>query len=190
MPSLHAYTSDPNIFWNAYNELHLWTENLCYLKLYSNWLNKLLWLVLFTWHRTKAIDSWELSCHSTHDLKTVSSDHNDNCSGQAESWGGHCWWWQLCLHPGEERICQGKDKTNVTISNTNYQVGKFTPESACEHPDAVKQLAIEFARAGADVTQTFTYGSTEGMLEDCAYTLCSKHLLVQVYCMHPHGYIT
>ena len=54
-------------------------------------------------------------------------------------------------------------KDNPAISES--QAGKFTPESACEHPAAVKQLAIEFARAGADVTQTFTYGSTEGMLE-------------------------
>ena len=42
--------------------------------------------------------------------------------------------------------------------------GKYTPESACEHPGAVRQLALEFARAGGDVTQTFTYGSTEGMM--------------------------
>ena len=62
--------------------------------------------------------------------------------------------------------------THLTLSITNYQVEKFTPESSLEHADAVKQLAIEFARAGADVTQTFTYGSTEGMLEDCAYTVC------------------
>ena len=40
--------------------------------------------------------------------------------------------------------------------------GKYTPEAACEHPGAVRQLALEFARAGGDVTQTFTYGSTEG----------------------------
>ena len=46
-----------------------------------------------------------------------------------------------------------------------YQLsGKYTPESACEHPGAVRQLALEFARAGGDVTQTFTYGSTEGMM--------------------------
>ena len=35
----------------------------------------------------------------------------------------------------------------------------------------MKQLAVEFARAGGDVTQTFTYASTEGMLEDCIYTV-------------------
>ena len=42
------------------------------------------------------------------------------------------------------------------------ETGKYTPEAACEHPGAVRQLALEFARAGGDVTQTFTYGSTEG----------------------------
>ena len=36
------------------------------------------------------------------------------------------------------------------------QAGNYTPESSVEHPDAVKQLAEEFARAGGDITQTFT----------------------------------
>ena len=49
----------------------------------------------------------------------------------------------------------------MKIENVNIS-GKYTPEAACEHPGAVRQLALEFARAGGDVTQTFTYGSTEG----------------------------
>ena len=50
-----------------------------------------------------------------------------------------------------------------TLEKRGYvQAGKYTPEAACEHPEAVRQLALEFARAGGDVTQTFTYGSTEG----------------------------
>ena len=54
---------------------------------------------------------------------------------------------------------------NYKYTNTNVQAGKYTPEAACEHPEAVRQLALEFARAGGDVTQTFTYGSTEGEIE-------------------------
>jgi len=58
-----------------------------------------------------------------------------------------------------------------TLEKRGYvKVGKFTPEAACEHPEAVRQLATEFARAGADVTQTFTYGTTEGMLAECKFT--------------------
>lgn len=73
------------------------------------------------------------------------------------------------LKAGE--VIVGDGSYVFTLEKRGYvKVGKFTPESACEHPDAVKQLAIEFARAGADVTQTFTYGSTEGMLEYCDYT--------------------
>eukprot|EP00092_Neocalanus_flemingeri_P007860 GFUD01008486.1.p1 GENE.GFUD01008486.1~~GFUD01008486.1.p1 ORF type:complete len:377 (+),score=101.44 GFUD01008486.1:169-1299(+) len=71
----------------------------------------------------------------------------------------------------EGEIIVGDGSYVFTLEKRGYvKAGKFTPESACEHPGAVKQLAIEFARAGADVTQTFTYGSTEGMLEGCAYT--------------------
>ena len=58
------------------------------------------------------------------------------------------------------QICPGMH----TQIHKYVQAGKYTPESACEHPGAVRQLALEFARAGGDVTQTFTYGSTEGNL--------------------------
>jgi betaine-homocysteine S-methyltransferase len=35
--------------------------------------------------------------------------------------------------------------------------GPYTPEVAIEHPDALKQLQIDFARAGAQVLQALTY---------------------------------
>jgi hypothetical protein len=35
-----------------------------------------------------------------------------------------------------------------------------------EHPAAVKQLAIEFARAGGDVTQTYTFFSDDIRLKE------------------------
>jgi len=73
------------------------------------------------------------------------------------------------LRAGE--VIVGDGSYVLTLEKRGYvKVGKYTPESACEHPGAVKQLAVEFARAGADITQTFTYGTTEGMLEFCDYT--------------------
>ena len=66
-----------------------------------------------------------------------------------------------------ERLAKGE----VIIGDGSYVVslekrcyvkaGRFTPEAACEHPEAVKQLGMEFAWAGGDVTQTFTYFTTE-----------------------------
>lgn len=37
------------------------------------------------------------------------------------------------------------------------QAGAFVPEVVLEHPEAVRQLHIEFARAGSDVMEAFTY---------------------------------
>ncbi|XP_071755821.1 betaine--homocysteine S-methyltransferase 1-like isoform X1 [Centroberyx gerrardi] len=45
------------------------------------------------------------------------------------------------------------------------KAGHWTPESAVEHPEAVRQLHREFLRAGADVIQTFTFYSSEDKLE-------------------------
>ena len=45
------------------------------------------------------------------------------------------------------------------------QAGCYTPESSVEHPGAVAALAEEFAWAGADITQTFTYYSRSGSSE-------------------------
>ena len=48
----------------------------------------------------------------------------------------------------------------------------FTPESAAEHPDAVHQLGVEFARAGADVTQTFSFWCHEDKLpKGCKFSV-------------------
>merc|ERR1719369_1338441 len=73
------------------------------------------------------------------------------------------------LRKGEAIV--GDGSYVFTLEKRGYVLaGKYTPEAACEHPEAVKQLALEFARAGADVTQTFTYGSNKGILEGCEYT--------------------
>ena len=53
-----------------------------------------------------------------------------------------------------------------------YQAGNYTPESSVEHPAAVEQLAEEYARAGGDITQTFTYYSRDvGTPEGCNLTV-------------------
>jgi len=46
------------------------------------------------------------------------------------------------------------------------KAGPWTPEATCENPAAVKQLHEEFARAGADVMQTFTFYASEDKLEN------------------------
>ena len=52
------------------------------------------------------------------------------------------------------------------------QAGCYPPESSVEHPEAVENLAEEFARAGADITQTFTFYSRDvGTPDDCTLTV-------------------
>jgi betaine-homocysteine S-methyltransferase len=44
--------------------------------------------------------------------------------------------------------------------------GPFTPEVVIEHPEALKQLQTDFARAGAQVLQALTYYAHEEKLKD------------------------
>jgi len=63
----------------------------------------------------------------------------------------------------------------VTLEKRCYvKAGNWTPESAIEHPQAVEQLAIEYARAGADITQTFTYYSKDVGLPDNCHLTCDE----------------
>lgn len=43
--------------------------------------------------------------------------------------------------------------------------GPFTPEVTIEHPEVVRQLYVDFARAGSDVIQAFTYYAHEEKLK-------------------------
>ncbi len=43
--------------------------------------------------------------------------------------------------------------------------GPFTPEVSIEHPEALRQLQVDFARAGAQVIQAFTYYAHEEKLK-------------------------
>lgn len=60
----------------------------------------------------------------------------------------------------------------VTLEKRGYvKAGAWTPEAAPEHPAAVEQLAIEFSRAGADVTQTFSFWCHEKSLpKECKFS--------------------
>merc|ERR1711970_908642 len=54
----------------------------------------------------------------------------------------------------------------VTLEKRGYvKAGDWTPEAAVEEPEGVKMLATEFAKAGADVTQTFTFYSTDDWID-------------------------
>ena len=43
--------------------------------------------------------------------------------------------------------------------------GPFTPQVIIEHPESVRQLQTDFARAGAEVIQALTYYAHEEKLE-------------------------
>lgn len=62
-------------------------------------------------------------------------------------------------------VILGDGSYAITLEKRGYvKAGSWTPEAAPEHPQAVEQLAVEFARAGGDVTQTFTFWCHEDSL--------------------------
>jgi len=69
-------------------------------------------------------------------------------------------------------VILGDGSYAVTLEKRGYvKAGAWTPEAAPEHPGAVEQLAIEFSRAGADVTQTFSFWCHEDSLpKGCKFT--------------------
>jgi len=69
------------------------------------------------------------------------------------------------LKAGE--IILGDGSYTVTLEKRGYVLANaWTPESSVEHPDAVRQLGLEFARAGADITQTYTFFSDDKRLKE------------------------
>jgi len=74
------------------------------------------------------------------------------------------------LKAGE--VILGDGSYVMTLEKRGYATaGQWTPEAAAEYPEAVEQLAIEFARAGADITQTFTFWCHEDSLpKECKFT--------------------
>src|SRR2546423_3304081 len=47
--------------------------------------------------------------------------------------------------------------------------GQFTPEVAIEHPEALRQLHLEFVRAGSQVLQALTFFGTREKLSRAGY---------------------
>ena len=69
------------------------------------------------------------------------------------------------LNAGEVII--GDGSYTITLEKRGYTLANaWTPEASVEHPEAVRNLALEFARAGADITQTYTFFSDEKRLKD------------------------
>ena len=61
----------------------------------------------------------------------------------------------------------GDGSYTMTLEKRGYVLcNAWTPEASVEHPEAVKQLAIEFARAGGDVTQTYSFFSDDKRLQE------------------------
>ena len=60
----------------------------------------------------------------------------------------------------------GDGGTIFELERRGYvSAGPFTPQAVLDHPDAVKQLQIDFARAGAEVLQACTYYAHEEKLK-------------------------
>ncbi|XP_072593036.1 S-methylmethionine--homocysteine S-methyltransferase BHMT2 isoform X5 [Vulpes vulpes] len=64
------------------------------------------------------------------------------------------------LDSGE--VVVGDGSFLITLEKRGYvKAGLWTPEAIVDHPDAVRQLHMEFLRAGSNVMQTFTFSASE-----------------------------
>merc|ERR1739848_880412 len=68
---------------------------------------------------------------------------------------------------GAGEVILGDGSYTITLEKRGYVLcNAWTPEAAVEHPDAVRNLALEFARAGGDITQTYTFFSDDKRLKE------------------------
>ncbi|KAI5946466.1 S-methylmethionine--homocysteine S-methyltransferase BHMT2 [Manis javanica] len=68
------------------------------------------------------------------------------------------------LDSGE--VVVGDGSFLITLEKRGYvKAGLWTPEAVLEHPNAVRQLHMEFLRAGSNVMQTFTFSASEDNME-------------------------
>ena len=75
--------------------------------------------------------------------------------------------------PGGSRCLAERLASGVVLGDGGYllelehrgyvQAGPFTPEVVVQHPEAVRQLHVEFARAGAEVLQALTFYADDRM---------------------------
>uniref|UniRef100_A0A671G008 Betaine--homocysteine S-methyltransferase 2 n=1 Tax=Rhinolophus ferrumequinum TaxID=59479 RepID=A0A671G008_RHIFE len=64
------------------------------------------------------------------------------------------------------QVVVGDGSFLITLEKRGYvKAGLWTPEAVVEHPNAVRQLHMEFLRAGSDVMQTFTFSASEENME-------------------------
>ena len=73
----------------------------------------------------------------------------------------------MILNLLKKDIVLGDGGTIFEMERRGYvSAGPFTPEVSIEHPEALKQLQTDFARAGAQVLQALTYYAHEEKLKD------------------------
>lgn len=71
----------------------------------------------------------------------------------------------------------GDGGTIFELERRGYvSAGPFTPQAVIEHPEAVRQLQIDFARAGAEVLQACTYYAHEEKLKVVGLTSILKEI--------------
>jgi betaine-homocysteine S-methyltransferase len=71
----------------------------------------------------------------------------------------------MILRRLKEDVVLGDGGALFELERRGYvSAGPFTPEVSIEHPEALKQLQTEFARAGAQVLQALTYYAHEEKL--------------------------
>ncbi len=74
---------------------------------------------------------------------------------------------KMLLDRIKEDVVIGDGGTIFELERRGYvSAGPFTPEAVIEHPEAVRQLQTDFARAGADVIQACAYYAHEEKLKD------------------------
>lgn len=73
----------------------------------------------------------------------------------------------MILERLEQGVVIGDGGAIFELERRGYvSAGPFTPEVTIQHPEAVRQLQTEFARAGADVLQAVTYYAHEDKLRE------------------------
>uniref|UniRef100_A0AAA9RZ93 Betaine--homocysteine S-methyltransferase 2 n=1 Tax=Bos taurus TaxID=9913 RepID=A0AAA9RZ93_BOVIN len=72
----------------------------------------------------------------------------------------------LLEHLDSGEVVVGDGSFLLTLEKRGYvKAGLWTPEAVVEHPNAVRQLHMEFLRVGSDVMQTFTFSASENNME-------------------------
>ncbi len=83
----------------------------------------------------------------------------------------------MILEKLEQNIVIGDGGVIFELERRGYlSAGPFTPQAVLDNPDAVKQLQIDFARAGAEVLQACTYYAHEEKLKDVGLESALKEI--------------